>query len=142
MNDFSFGKGAPFEGSTSTECGPLTLSSKNTEPFGMSSFRNNPSGKAATVTVKFSRPIREFRLAVSYVRSDEYLGGFSVAPSGVSGTLTQGATRVSTSRPSMADDGAGTIVWSNLHTDVLTFEVGGPPGTALAMDTFMVDCDR
>jgi len=140
LRDFSFGHGTPFLGSTPTDCGPLTLSTTNTEPFASASFRNNLSGNKATVKLEFPHPIAEFHLAVSYVRSDEYLAGFNVQPSKVSGTLVQGPDRVSTSQAFPADDGAGMLSWLGLNTEKLEFVVGGPPGTALALDGFQVSC--
>ena len=142
MLDFSFVNGVPVSGTRLTACGKLTVSTTNTERFGTGSFRNDLSGKDAKVALTFDRPIRTFDLAVSYVRADEYLAGFNVeTPQRLSGTLTQTANgRVTTSHPFPADDGAGSLSWLNLQTREVELVVGGPRGSAIAIDAFFVAC--
>lgn len=139
LQNFSFGKGRPaFSGLAPTKCGTVRIVALNSEPFGQG-FRNVPNGDRAEVSFVFEKPVRQFDLGLSFVRSDEYVTEFNAKPTSVSGTLTQTSDRVTTSRPSLADDGAGAMTWMNPPAEV-SFVIGGPPGTALAVDGYAVSC--
>ena len=140
LKNFSFGKGRPaFSGEASIGCGTLNVVALNAEPFGQG-FRNTPNGDTAQVSLRFSKPVRQIDLGLSFVRSDEYLTEFNVRPASVSNTLALTADRVTTTRPFPSDDGAGIVTWQNVDRTEITFSIGGPPGTALAIDGFRVEC--
>jgi hypothetical protein len=140
--DSSFSPRSYLSGEVFTACGPVTLLATNSESMQGASFRNVPSAGDAEIRLSFTRPPSEVHVAVSWVRADEYLKGFNVAPIALSETLVLNGDRVTTTRPFPADDGAGTLSWLDFHKTDLRFVIGGPPGTALAIDSFSVVCDQ
>jgi len=133
-SDFSFLSGAPVSGTFTQLDITTTVSSTNTELFGMTSFRDN-TGSVATVTIGFSHVITSFSLDVSFVRNDEFINSFNIGnPTSLSGDLVQVTEGVSTSN--IGDSGAGSISWTGLNTNSISFSIETPVGAALAVDSF------
>ena len=140
--DFAFVRGAPVTGTRLTACGRVTVTTTNTERFDLASFRKVASAEPATVTFGFDRPITSFDLTVSHVGADNALSGFNVGnPPKLSGTLIQTADgKVTADRARGAEGGQGTLTWTALHTQELTFALGGADAGGAAVDRFVVGC--
>lgn len=139
-SDFSFGSGTPFGGVTTLDGIEITLTTTNTQPFGIGSFRDLINTDPAFVTFTFSDPISVFELAVSRILPpDEFLTDFNIGlPTLLTGDLVI-LDGVITSSQS-GDFGDGTLYWSGLNTTSVTFTIGNLPdstaGPALAVDEF------
>jgi hypothetical protein len=142
VQDFSFAQRSPVAGSIGTECGQLAVSTTNTEPSGGAAFRNTPSAGDAEVALTMDGHPTNIQLAIDWVQQGEYLKGFNVKPTRLTGTLAAAGDLVTTSRPFPADDGAGSVVWEKPADGRLRFVVGGPPGTALGLRYVVLTCDR
>jgi hypothetical protein len=138
FSNFDFGEGKPFKGNKKIGGVNAELVSTNTEPYGKSSFRNERKGKTATVTFIFSEPITEFHLKVSRVQYDEFPNGFNIGnPTSLSGHLIRKKGKITVTRDK-GDNGAGNLIWTGIKTTVVRFNIGGPKGTALAVDQFAI----
>ena len=140
-NTFEFGNGRPFTGSVETACGIMTLVSTNTEPYRNTSFRDLLNGDEAEIRLTFEKPVRSFHLKVNYIRADEYLDGFNIPPTVLSGTLMREGSRVTTNLAFPSDRGSGIISWHDINTTSLSFVLGGPAGTALAVEGYTMECE-
>ncbi|MFK8016469.1 MAG: thrombospondin type 3 repeat-containing protein [Gammaproteobacteria bacterium] len=138
-SDFSFGGGTPFVGEQSIAGIVIVLTSSNTEPW-LNGFRDLTNTDPAPVTIVFSEPVREFRLDISFVLPpDEYLTDFNVGlPDELSGTLGIVNGVVTSTQP--GDGGFGSLQWSNLNTNVISFTIenlsGSTAAPATAIDSF------
>ena len=130
---FAFGGGTPFKGTVDIQGNEVTLDSVNTEPWGNSSFRDIV-GASANVTIKFSKPIRNFELTVSRMLAEkEYLTHFNIGmPTKLFGELNQVNDKVTTGN--VSDYGSGTLVWDGLNTTVVQFKISSYG--AISFDSF------
>ena len=136
--DFAFVRGAPVTGTRLTACGRVTVTTTNTERFELASFHKVASAEPATVTFGFDRPITSFDLVVSHVDAEHALSGFNVGnPPKLSGTLLQTADGKVIAG---AQGGQGTLTWTDLHTQEITFSLGGADAGGAAVDKFVVGC--
>lgn len=136
-------RGAPVAGTRLTACGRVTVTTTNTERFDLASFRKVAAAEPAAVTFTFDRPISSFDLVVSHVGPEHALSGFNVGnPPKLSGTLIQTADgKVTADRARGAEGGQGTLTWTDLQTQELTFALGGPANAGgAAVDKFVVGC--
>lgn len=143
FSDFAFGKGVPFEGMTVVGGLDVTLESINTEPFGSSSFRDNLTHDIASASFNFSQQIRGFALEISRVHANETIFNFNIGlPTELTGDLIIVDGRVTTSNG--GDFGSGSLIWSDIDTAVVTFEIDSTPGGssgAIAFDRFGISLD-
>lgn len=140
--DFAFVRDTPVAGTRLTACGRVTVTTTHTERVELASFRKVASPEPATVAFAFDRPIEAFDLAVSHVDAEHHLSGFNVGnPPRLSGTLLQTADGKVTADPSRgAEGGQGTLIWTELNTQEVTFLLGGPDGNGVVVDKFLVAC--
>jgi hypothetical protein len=136
VSNFNFGGGRPFQGNKNFDGIRVDLKSTNTEPFGNSSFRNIPANNAATVILRFNKSISKFYIKISRVRFDEFITGFNIGnPTGLLGDLINNNGKITVLKEK-GDYGTGTLKWEGINTKIVRFEIGGPKGTALAIDEF------
>lgn len=135
---WAFASGAPFQGTGPSECGALTLSTTNTEPWGDDGFRNVPDGAPAVVIVTFSRRVSAFRVHVKLTGQKAYLTGFNVAPSRVSGRVSfeNGEVRL----PKGVEEGTAVLSWDAAGADALSWVAGGKERATVLSDGYAVDC--
>ena len=142
--DFAFVRGAPVGGTRLTACGRVTVTTTHTERFELASFRKVASPEPAAVAFGFDRPIDAFELTVSHVDAEHELAGFNVGnPPKLSGTLLQTADgKVTAERARGADGGQGTLSWSDLNTQEITFALTGAAPGGVVVDRFFVTRDK
>lgn len=136
---WAFGRGTPVQGSGPSECGELTLSTTNTEPWGDDAFRNTPSGAPSVVVVTFSRSITEFHLNVKLTGPKAYITGFNVPPSRVTGRVQFENKEVRL--PKGADEGTAVLSWIGVRADALSWVMGGKERATVLSDGYAVECD-
>ncbi|WP_372369984.1 hypothetical protein [Candidatus Uabimicrobium sp. HlEnr_7] len=132
-SNFAFGGGIPFVGSTSIDGVDIELTTTNTESFGATAFRDDTSANIAFVTLQFSSNVQFFSVNVSRVASNEFITNFNLGtPSALDGDLIDIDNRITTSRND--DFGSGNIIFSDINTDTISFEIDAPG--ALAVNEF------
>lgn len=140
--DFAFLRDTPVAGTRLTACGRVTVTTTNTQRFELASFRKGPSPELATVAFGFDRLIEGFDLVVGHVDADHPVSSFNVGnPPQLSGALLQTADgKVTADRARGAEGGQGTLTWTDLSTQEVTFALGGPAGGGVVVDKFFVAC--
>lgn len=141
-SDFSFGSGSPFGGSTVVAGIQVVLATTNTEPFGLTSFRDLIDESVAQLDFSFDALVSDFSLSVSRVHPDEFLADFSLGePDVLSGTLAFVDGRVTTT--GVDDFGFGTLTWSAINVSQLSLSIGNlpnpqPAAGAISVDSFSI----
>lgn len=136
---WAFASGAPFGGSGPSECGELSLSTTNTEPWGDDAFRNVPAGAPAVVIVTFSQPITAFHVAVKLSGAKAYVTGFNLAPTRVSGRVSFDNKEVRL--PKGVDEGTAVLSWVGIRADALSWVIGGKERATVMSDGYAVACE-
>lgn len=136
---WAFASGAPFGGSGPSECGELSLSTTNTEPWGDDAFRNVPSGAPAVVIVTFSKPFRAFHVAVKLSGAKAYVTGFNVPPTRVSGRVSFENNEVRL--PKGVEEGTAVFTWTGIRSDALSWVMGGKERATVLSDGYALTCD-
>lgn len=136
---WAFGRGTPVAGSGPSECGELTLSTTNTEPWGDDAFRTTPSGAPSVVVVTFARSITAFHLNVKLTGPRAYITGFNVPPSRVTGRVQFENKEVRL--PKDTEEGTAVLSWIGVHTDALSWVMGGKERATVLSEGYAVECD-
>jgi len=136
---WAFGSGAPFSGSGPSECGDLTLSTTNTEPWGDDAFRNVPGGATAVVIVTFSKPVSAFYVSMKLSGEKAYVTGFNVPPTRVTGRVS--FERQEVRLPKGVQEGNAVLSWVGVRADALSWVAGGKTRATVLSDAFAVECN-
>jgi hypothetical protein len=136
---WAFASGAPFAGSGPSECGTLTLTTTNTEPWGDEAFRNVPGDAPAVVVVTFARPVSAFHVSIALSGAKAYVTGFNVAPSRVSGRASFDGKEVRV--PKGVTESSVVLSWTGVSADALSWVVGGKDRGTVASNGYSVECE-
>lgn len=136
---WAFAKGAPFQGSGPSECGEVTLTTTNTEPWGDEAFRNVPGAPPAVVVVTFAKPIASFYVKVKLSGAKAYVTGFNVPPTRVAGPVVFDGKQVQL--PNDTDEGVAVLGWVGLRADAISWVVGGKDRATVLSDGYALECE-
>ncbi|MEM9809854.1 MAG: hypothetical protein AAF788_01390 [Pseudomonadota bacterium] len=116
----------------------VTLETERVQRFGTGV--RDLVGQEGVFTFSFSQSITDFTINLGRVRNDETVFNFNIAPSSVTGDLvSEGAPISLVSTDDLGDFNTGSIVWSNIATNVLSFTFGNvttPNNSAIALLSF------
>jgi hypothetical protein len=136
---WAFASGMPFGGSGPSECGQLSLSTTNTEPWGDDAFRNVPAGAPSVVIVTFSQPITAFHVTVNLAGAKAYVTGFNVPPTRVSGRVAFEDNEVRL--PKGVEEGTAVLSWIGPRADALSWVIGGKERATVMSNGYAVACE-
>ena len=116
----------------------VTMTTTGMYPIGGGIYGPMPDNTTrATVQLSFSKKITEFHLDATHARNDEFISGFNIGlPQQLTGDLQNRLGRISTALPYPNDAGRGSMIWRNLNTNTVTFNISSPGHGATVLPQF------